>query len=542
MKKAFRSDIVMFLIIGVLTMIGTVKNITVQPLYMLISTVIGSLLLVSLFIVGAKKKSTEDILDEPYFIDDDRRFFAFGWLVMLVAWIPCFLAYYPVLFNYDVINQYDQILTGEYNQHHPIVHTLLCQFFLWLGDKLDNVNLGFAFYSLFQMICLSGALTYGVLFLRRMHIRRWIVNVVYIWCTIFLMHPIFALSITKDTLFSVFALVAFLLIIQYTFTEDAYSLSQKIMSNMTLFIALVGMILFRNNAKYAVVIYIFVALLLAIKNSFEHEKKTLMVICWKLVLISVLALVMAVGVNTFLCKHLEAEPGNKRESLCVPMQQIARVYVEHNEELMEELNSEEIDLLFRCCSKEFLEQYHPEYADYVKIGVNFDTIRNNKTDVIKLYLRIGIKYPLEYISAFGDLTQGYWYLGDVSHAHIYDGWADRQGYLLTDMKPMDQISVEHRTKFAFVETVYELFATDNIQQKIPVVSIVFVPAFFVILFMVSIINMKKSVSNVLAATITMAYFLTVIMGPGCVPRYSYSIIISSVFLAPVAFKKDREDE
>lgn len=542
MKKAFRSDIVVSLIVVTLTMVGTVKNTAVQPLYMLISTVIGSLFLMSLFIIATKRINTEDILDESYVIEGDSRFFLLGWLVMFIAWLPCFFAYYPVLFNYDVINQYTQILTGEYNQHHPIAHTLFCQLFLWIGDKINNVNLGFAFYSLFQMICLSGALTYGVLFLRRMHIRRWIVNVVYIWCAIFLMHPIFALSITKDTMFSVFALIAFLLIIQYTFTEEVYNFSQKVLSNMALFIVLVGMILFRNNAKYAVAIYVFVALVLAIKNSIEHKKDALTIICWKLVLVSILALTTAVGVNSFLCKHLGAEPGNKRESLCVPMQQIARVYVEHNDELAEKISSEEIDLLYRCCSKEFLEQYHPEYADYVKIGVNSDTIRNNKVDVIKLYLKIGAKYPLEYIKAFGDLTQGYWYLGDVSHAHIYDGWADRQGYLLTDMKPMDEIGVEHSTKFVFGEEIYELFATENIQQKIPIFSIIFVPAFFVILFIVSMINMKKTMPNVLAATITMAYFLTVLMGPGCVPRYSYSIIISSVFLAPVAFKRDREDE
>lgn len=531
MKKTLRADVILAVAVMIFTIIGTIKNITIQSLYMLISTVIGSLLLMSLFLVGAKKINTEDILDEPYVISDDRLFFFVGWLVMFLAWMPCFFAYYPALFNYDVINQYTQILTGEYNQHHPISHTLLCQFFLWIGDKINNVNLGFAFYSLFQMICLSGALTYGVLFLRRMHIRRWIVNVVFVWCALFLMHPILALSITKDTMFSVFALMTFLLILQFEQIQNEL-MRVRLFRGLGMFISLAGMILFRNNAKYAVSIYVVVLLVIAIK-----VKRY-----WKLLLISVLSLVAAVGVNSFLCNHLAAEPGNMRESLCVLMQQVARVYDYHQDELLEKLNTDDIDLLYRCCSQEFLEQYHPEYADYVKIGVNSDTIRNNKVDVIKLYLKIGSKYPVEYIRAFGDLTQGYWYLGDVSHAHIYDGWADRQGYLLTDMKPMEEINVEHDTKLPFIENLYEYFATDNIQYRIPFVSIIFVPAFFVILFVVSTINMKKSVSNILAVTITLVYFLTVLMGPGCVPRYSYSIIISSVFLAPVAFIKDRDNE
>lgn len=542
MKKTLRADVVIYSLVVILTIIGTIKNISVQPIYMLIATAIGSLLLMSLFIVGAKKVNTEDILDEPYVIKEDNIFFILGWIGMFFAWLPCFLAYYPVLFNYDVINQYTQILTGEYNQHHPIVHTLLCQLFYEFGEKLNNANLGFALYSLLQMICLSGALTYGVLFLRRMHIRRWIVNVVYIWCVIFLMHPIFALSITKDTLFSVFALVAFLIILQYEFMENAYGIMQKIVSNAALLVALVGMVLFRNNAKYAIVIYVVVTVVIAIKTSLGSRKGIKVAIYWKLAIVSFLALLLAITIDTFVNNKLNSAPGNSREMLCVPMQQVARVYVDHTDELLDRLSVDDIDLLYRCCSKEYLEQYHPEYADYVKIGVNSDTIRNNRVDVIKLYLKIGVRYPLEYVRAFGDLTQGYWYLGDVSHAHIYDGWADRQGYLLTDMKPMEEINVEHESKLVFIENLYEKFATDNIQQKIPVVSMIFVPAFFILLLIISIVNMKKTATNILAVVITLAYFLTVLMGPGCVPRYSYSIIISSVFLAPVAFKKDRVNE
>ena len=531
MKRTVKADVIVAFVVILLTIVGTIKNIAVQPVYMLIATVIGSLVMMSLFIVGTKKINTEDIVDEPYVISDDRIFFIAGWIAMFLAWIPCYLAYYPVLYNYDVLNQYTQIITREYNQHHPIIHTLLCQLFLTIGNKMNNVNRGFALYSIFQMVCLSGALTYGVLFLRRMNIRKWIVNVVYIWCALFLMHPIFALSITKDTMFSVFALMAFLLILQFGQNQDV-SMSGRLFSDLGLFFSLSGMILFRNNAKYAVAIYIVVLLVIAIKVKGY----------WKLLLISMLSLVSAVVVDTSVSRYLNAAPGNMREMLCVPMQQVARVYDYHQDELLEKLNADDIDLLYRCCSKEFLEQYHPEYADYVKIGVNSDTIRNNRVDVFKLYLKIGLKYPMEYVRAFGDLTQGYWYLGDVSHAHIYDGWADRQGYLLTDMKTMEEINVEHDTKFSFIEDLYEKFATDNIQYRIPIVSIIFVPTFFVILFVISIINMKKSASNILAVTITLAYFLTVLMGPGCVPRYSYSIIISSVFLAPVAFIKDRDNE
>lgn len=59
------------------------------------------------------------------------------------------------------------IASGNYEAHHPIAHTLLMKFFLDVGMAFENVNLGMAFYVLFQMACLAGAFAFGVTFFIR---------------------------------------------------------------------------------------------------------------------------------------------------------------------------------------------------------------------------------------------------------------------------------------------------------------------------------------------------------------------------------------
>ena len=93
----------------------------------------------------------------------------FGSLLLLcLAWLPVYLAYYPGICAYDAPVQTGQIVEHYYFDHHPIVHTLLLQGMLWLGTQLSgSMNAGMALYTALQMLLLAGSMSYGVLVLHR---------------------------------------------------------------------------------------------------------------------------------------------------------------------------------------------------------------------------------------------------------------------------------------------------------------------------------------------------------------------------------------
>ena len=48
--------------------------------------------------------------------------------------------------------QLEQVFTGRYSAHHPLLHTLLLGGCVRLGQALGSINLGAALYTVLQMI------------------------------------------------------------------------------------------------------------------------------------------------------------------------------------------------------------------------------------------------------------------------------------------------------------------------------------------------------------------------------------------------------
>ena len=98
-------------------------------------------------------------------------------LLLLLAWLPVYLAYYPGICAYDAPVQTGQIMEHYYFDHHPIVHTLLLQGMLWLGSHIfGSVNAGMACYTAAQMLLLAGSMAYGmwVLHRRKAPVAAWL--------------------------------------------------------------------------------------------------------------------------------------------------------------------------------------------------------------------------------------------------------------------------------------------------------------------------------------------------------------------------------
>ena len=81
--------------------------------------------------------------------------FLISFLVILACWLPVWLAYYPGLWNYDPW-QAEQVITGVYSKHHPLLHTLLLGNCYRFALAQNRPNLAPILYSAIQgSICAS---------------------------------------------------------------------------------------------------------------------------------------------------------------------------------------------------------------------------------------------------------------------------------------------------------------------------------------------------------------------------------------------------
>lgn len=159
--------------------------------------------------------------------------------------------------------------------------------------------------------------------------------------------------------------------------------------------------------------------------------------------------------------------------LSVPLQQMARTRVKEEQQIDFELRQE----LEKYISSEWVfASYDPHLADPVKSRA---VVHDDPVGLMKTWIKLGMEYPAVYIDAFLDVSMGYWYLEDISHAQIYGiGTESGFGYLSTDNRDMPAgCEIIPHSYLPGLREWMEKIVSDNEYQRVPVLRIIFAPAF-----------------------------------------------------------------
>ena len=301
--------------------------------------------------------------------------------------VPMFLLTFPGSFAYDVPFQLEQVFTGAYSTHHPLLHTLLMGGCVRLGHTLGCINLGAALYTVLQMAGLSACFAAACASIARQSgVRAARRSAVFF--ALYPLHMMMAVNATKDVLFSgLFALTLALL-------REELTASRKDGRRLVA-IALcgAGMLLLRNNALYAMAVWLVLALLLLRRRSLRA------------VAASLAALALCIGVGGALQAATNAQDGDPREMLSWPIQQMARARSLHGERLTEE-ERQAVDALM---PEESWRLYDPMISDPVKFAFDTDALRGDMGRFARAYASIGAKCPKDYADALLMLTYSFWY-------------------------------------------------------------------------------------------------------------------------------------
>ena len=472
-------------------------------------------------------------------VKNSLSIFFVSFVVFILSFIPYFLAYYPGILAYDSYIQIDQIFTGNYNEHHPLIHTLLIKVSLYFGQKIfGNLNAGVAIYAIIQSIILAAVLAYGVYLIFKSG-RKILSIAVLIIMALFPFNGLMAVSVTKDIPFSAYFLLVILASSELLKKRNAVG---KIINALLLFIGVLGCGAYRNNGKYALAFALVASavtaliILIASKKKSDKKSENYVFVCTTVVIALVLSLVL----TTVASKALGAVQGDRREMLSVPIQQFARTYVYHAGAGVIATDDNTMDEASKALINEFLlydsaKLYKSDISDPVKRNTNTWVVTNKTSEFVKTYLRLLKNYPGDYINAFLALNAGFIDFTDETHAHVNEAEGTfGLGYVQTrwEENSLYEKGFYKDTKWSSLFNFLERVTNNNSYLKIPVLKYIFMPGIYlwIVVFACVFAIKRKDWKSMFAFSLIAGYYLTMFFGPCVQLRYIYPVMITVPFI------------
>ncbi len=481
-----------------------------------------------LFYMGAKAP----VKEHKTLTVSGGKLFWLSTAIMIIGWLPYFLAYYPCIGAYDIHNQMWQIGNDFYYDHHPLMHTLTLRFFLRLGEGVFNsMNFGLALYSMVQMLLLAMSLSYGVCVLRRFNVRKGYIIAVLVLCAIYPFNGYMSISMTKDIYFTAFVNV-FIFALLTLFLERPV---KKFQIEYVLIVgSVIGSILYRNNGKYAILVPMVLLVILV----FFHKKERKF--HGGLLLLVTIGYLIAGLILPGLSKALDADQGDRREMLSVPIQQFARTMLYHGgvgilPEDDNTMSAQEKSVTNYFILHEGYKEYLPQLSDPVKSHTNTAFILAEPKKFFKVYIDMFFRYPGEYINAVLATNAGYLSPFDETHGNVYD-YATRPNlkYVQTywQKDELAEYPVYQDSKWPALYNVMQKWTDENGYLNCPVLKYLFVPGtfFWAYVLLTAYALLKRKFDLLLPLSYVAGFYLTLFLGPTVQLRYLYPMMVMLPFM------------
>ena len=417
--------------------------------------------------------------------------------VLFLLWLPVLLAYFPGMLNYDFAGEYAQHTEGVYSSIHPLLHSVLMNGALALGERLMSLSAGLLFLSLVQMVLFALALGRACAFIR----RRAGLTPALLATAFFGLHPVFSTlscSMTKDTLFAAAVL---------TLSLDVWEMIEgKAPSRwgiLRFVLCTVAAALLRTNGFVALAL-LFPGFIAARRG----KRKSAALLCAA----SLLSTFTVMG-GLQLAMHPVSFPSFQFYSL--PAQQLVRANAAGT------LTAQQQETLRSWYTDEAGLVVHPHLADPAKGYLDRQRLEREGRSFLSLWLEAGKTSALPYAEAFLMLNSGSWYPDDKSHATIYPdvSWNDK-GYLQTQELEIEGFSF--RCFLPSLRSFMERVCRRNEYQKWPVVSLLFSPAlpFWALVFACFVMIARRRGPFIPAALGALGLWAGYLLGPCTLPRYA----------------------
>lgn len=464
-----------------------------------------------------------------------KRPFLTTFVTLFICFLPFLFAAYPGLlmsdnkaqlagaFNTASFNHYAVEYSGnKLDNHHPILHTLLLYGCIKTGVLFFNsFNIGVFLYTIIQFVFMLICFSYVVKTFVRYSFSDF-------WNLIFMVYVIFAgghltrymFLATKDIIYTGFMLL---------FLTGAFICFKEKSLKPVLIIAALGMMSFRKDAFYILVLSFIVALILLKKRSAV------------LALIVMTILVHGIWNNAFL-PALGIMQGSKREMLSLPFQMTARYVRDCGDDVsMDEKSAIDAVLSYDTLA----ERYNPRHASPVKNGFKENSTSEDLKNYFGAFFSMMKKHPNVYFYALLEFKYELFYPVPFNKAYYsYDS-------SVKTMNELNEILVDEGADFAFpgseLLTKYrnKIYGIQTVISTYPVIGIFSSSSTYtwtlILLALYAIVRKNKYVFMMCVPFL--AIIALCIVGPqsGAHIRYLYPIQMAMVPLIAMAMNLFRDN-
>jgi hypothetical protein len=438
--------------------------------------------------------------------------------VIVVARLPYFIVWWPGLIFFDTYRSLSyarQMM--PWDTYEPVGHSLLITGWNALWDLFGwSDATAMAFAATLQVLSSSAALAFLLVRVAAWGLGHRMWGALLAWLALVPALSLSSVTVVKDIPF-MSAFVVFTVCV----AELALALRRGASPRwawVALFLSGVAVAVLRNNGVYVVMLGL-VLLLLPLRRRW----KPLLAVFAGTVLMWVLytgPLFAALGVG----------PGPKTEAWSVPLQQIARISLDHHETMSDE-DRAFVNSIFTWWQVDDVgEHYIPQFADPIKLDARAKWDDLSTGEFLTGWSRLVAEYPGSAVTATLANTVGYWAPG----APAYDGlfrvsWNDVRGITLDipSEEPTDGVR-------GFLER-HELLG-DGLRD-IPVLGVVMSPGTvtWIWLFAVLVLLRKRAWVELAPFVPAGALMLTFLAGPvSGGMRYSLGLYATAPVVIAVA--------
>lgn len=328
----------------------------------------------------------------------------FSWRRLLTAaglialcWLPYYLLFFPGLNNPDTSMQIAWALhyptdwlkyspvrgeTVYATNHHPYFTTLLFGLFARFGLALGDISYGVAAYNLLQLLATALAMAGAWFYLRRLGLPEKALRAGLVFTALFPLFPLYAITMLKDSLFSLACLTLTVLLFELARTRGAALWETRF---CVLLFCNAFLVMFSKNQGVYFIILIGLACL-AYKGARARAAVSLL-------LPAALFQIVWTGI---LLPMWNVAPGGKQETLGLLFQQTARCVLTYPEDVSQD---EEDAIRAILDYDRFDVLYDPMQSDNIKFTFNQDATDEEMSAYYKAWLQMLRRHPDAYVQA-----------------------------------------------------------------------------------------------------------------------------------------------
>jgi len=464
---------------------------------------------------------------ENQLISAPRKVALVGFLVLLGVYVTYWAVFFPGVVTRDSEVQIQQIL-GELapNNHHPFMHTLLiASIFRSVLAISGNVNWAVGAFTLVQVFFIS-ALIIFVLW----RARVWGVPASGLLAAyaLFLFYPvagIYAVTVWKDIPFAYAMMLWLVLVVDLVRSHGRLLRSWRWIVPFGL--ASMGVEMMRSVGPFIVISGVITLIILFRRNLL------------RIVLVTLIPFSISFFGTGVVHDLFGVSPGQSREALSIPLQQIARAARYNGENFTPEQQEFVRSVFPDFTVAEIGERYSWFISDPVK---NFADSRGfidpNMGDFLRGWLDIGINNPASYVTSFVSGGSGYWFpqFHWVTQAQVRGEDVGGVTGLVTRSNILENFSPEVRA--------FEGFLLNP--QSIPGYSVFWLIGFWVWLAVIGIVAMLQRGRQRLAIAVGVplgVLWLTSLASPVFSEfRYMYGLVVMVPVVLLLGLSRMNDDE